>query len=252
MSNSDWEIRSLVSDHLVDPFQATDLEAILNHLGIHHREQYIGVDSKGNEILGAYKALGLRKLIITSPNLLYEARKRFTLAHEIGHAILNHKNSTCIATDFDLWRDKHVYEREANSFAAELLLPFIPCSAAIKKSNLTFELIEDFCKTYRTSLSATAIRLVRLDGGMTALVAHDGRNVMWKCFSPDCRLDICSLGIDPNCLAEKAKQLGRSVRKSVDPEIWCSENTEDLVCEEETRYFPNLKTFISIINIYEQ
>lgn len=58
----------------------------------------------------------------------YPPRARFTLAHEIGHFVLGHANG--IITDFYKFRGvetgyKSSQERDANDFAAELLMPKI-------------------------------------------------------------------------------------------------------------------------------
>lgn len=55
----------------------------------------------------------------------YGPRSRFTLAHEIGHVVLGHRNGGVI-TDFYRGRSTGYLdpqERDANEFAAELLMP---------------------------------------------------------------------------------------------------------------------------------
>lgn len=55
----------------------------------------------------------------------YPLRSRFTLAHEIGHVVLGHRNDGVI-TDFYRGRlngHSSTAERDANEFAAELLMP---------------------------------------------------------------------------------------------------------------------------------
>lgn len=47
-------------------------------------------------------------------------RKRFTLAHELGHIVMHLRSE-----DFD--KPEEEKEKEANLFAAEFLLPKIPC-----------------------------------------------------------------------------------------------------------------------------
>lgn len=51
-----------------------------------------------------------------------DERKLFTLAHEIGHFLLGH-NGTNFRIDRDIYKNKDVYETEANFFAAALLMP---------------------------------------------------------------------------------------------------------------------------------
>jgi Zn-dependent peptidase ImmA (M78 family) len=48
-------------------------------------------------------------------------RKRFSIAHELGHVVLGHTNSK--NSDYD-YESKGCRELEANEFAAELLAPF--------------------------------------------------------------------------------------------------------------------------------
>ena len=59
--------------------------------------------------------------------ILEEGRKNFTIAHEIGHYVLpGHEkcDDVCLDTDIGNWSDAgRQLEREADEFAAELLIP---------------------------------------------------------------------------------------------------------------------------------
>lgn len=48
-------------------------------------------------------------------------RKRFSIAHELGHIVLGHTNTNNSDYDYD---SKNYREIEANEFAAELLVPY--------------------------------------------------------------------------------------------------------------------------------
>ncbi len=48
-------------------------------------------------------------------------RKRFSIAHELGHIVLGHTNGENKDYDFE---SKNCREQEANEFAAELLVPY--------------------------------------------------------------------------------------------------------------------------------
>ena len=75
-------------------------------------------------------------------------RRRFTIAHEIGHLLLEH---TCNG------REEGTHnEQEANIFAAELLMP----ASAIKKDFKITPNIEDLSKLYRVSAESLSIRLM--------------------------------------------------------------------------------------------
>lgn len=48
-------------------------------------------------------------------------RQRFSIAHEIGHFMLSHNNQR--KNDIEREKSNPVHEKEANAFAAELLMP---------------------------------------------------------------------------------------------------------------------------------
>lgn len=68
-----------------------------------------------------------------------EQRQRFTLAHELGHFALNHGEQ--VDSTESLYRKtqgwQHSREREANAFAAEILMPKIAIDFLIEKKGIT-------------------------------------------------------------------------------------------------------------------
>ena len=75
-------------------------------------------------------------------------RRRFTIAHEIGHLLLGHTHS-------DHVDDSH-NEAEANAFAGELLMP----TAFIKNDYKKLPNLEKLSKLYRVSSQALTIKLM--------------------------------------------------------------------------------------------
>lgn len=64
-------------------------------------------------------------------------RKQFSIAHELGHFFLGHKNYDVL---FRVPHEKAIYpdgEKEANSFASHLLMPEFMVREYLKKYNLT-------------------------------------------------------------------------------------------------------------------
>ena len=55
-----------------------------------------------------------------------EGRKRFAIAHEIGHFILHTGTQLilCNEEDMHVWKESKTQEIEANEFAASLLMPY--------------------------------------------------------------------------------------------------------------------------------
>ncbi len=69
-----------------------------------------------------------------------KVRNRFTVAHELGHALMGH---TLDSSPVHL-NSKDFRETEANQFAAELLVPLKMLKKAIKKSRTVEKLSFDF------------------------------------------------------------------------------------------------------------
>lgn len=76
-------------------------------------------------------------------------RRRFTIAHEIGHLLLGH---TCTKKIED---DSHD-ETEANIFAGELLVPTV----FIKKDYPRLRNLRELCRLYRVSDQTLTIKLM--------------------------------------------------------------------------------------------
>ena len=76
-------------------------------------------------------------------------RRRFTIAHEIGHLLLGHGCNKNIDGG-------SLNETEANQFAAELLVP----TAFLKKDFAKTPNIQDLAKLYRVSEQVLTIKLI--------------------------------------------------------------------------------------------
>jgi Zn-dependent peptidase ImmA (M78 family) len=101
-----------------------------------------------------------------------EKRKRFTMAHEFGHYVLHSKDIPLFVdkTEKALYRNVEsstgeiIREREANSFAAALLMPKRLLKREIENCEIDFiESITDFlAKKFHVSEKAMAYRLTNL------------------------------------------------------------------------------------------
>jgi hypothetical protein len=94
--------------------------------------------------------------------ILEEGRKNFTIAHEIGHYVLpGHEkcDDVCLDTDIGNWSDAgRQLEREADEFAAELLIPTAYASPRFSETTPSLQTISAVATDCRASLSATAWR----------------------------------------------------------------------------------------------
>jgi hypothetical protein len=113
--------------------------------------------------------------------ILYKAgirkeRRRFTIAHELGHFLLpSHKgNQQCTAADLREVRRDTIHQRqeaEANRFAAGLLMPkpwFTRDMDQLGDADVTH--VQRLAKRYCTSLEATSNRYIELTDDCCAFV----------------------------------------------------------------------------------
>jgi hypothetical protein len=149
-----------------------DLEAIAFHVGARVRKRALtGCEA---HILGCAD-----RAIITVNKNSSPRRRRFSIAHELGHWC-HHRGKTliCRADDYRP-RDAMSPEKVADSYAADLVMPrylFQPC--ARRYGRLNFDAVVKLADSFETSLTATAIRLVDLDHSPAFVISHGpgGRN----------------------------------------------------------------------------
>lgn len=120
--------------------------------------------------------------LILNKRIKEGGRKRFTLAHELGHYILpTHADlrSPCQRSDIENWnRQISSVEIEANRFAAEILLPKELLSDALKKAP-TFNIIRNLAARFETSLTAASYRFVELSSYRIAVVWCFEQRAIW-------------------------------------------------------------------------
>lgn len=119
-----------------------------------------------------------------------EERQRFSIAHELGHLKLNHQTgkikTVCTQKDMMSWYKKNI-ETEANFFASELILPTVMLERLCDVKEVDFRPVKKIAKKFRASLTATAIKFVRLNPEKCALVYSENGKIVWSCRSSDWR-----------------------------------------------------------------
>jgi len=87
----------------------------------------------------------------------FETRRRFTIAHEIAHFILHKDLIGDGIVDDALYRSNlsNKIEAQANSFAAEILMPW----DLLNKYLPTYNNVSDLARIFNVSKSAMSIRL---------------------------------------------------------------------------------------------
>jgi hypothetical protein len=168
-----------ISSLPVSPFAVADQKDIA----------YQEKSSVGQGISGCLMKVGNQFGILYSSRFASEGFKRFTVAHELGHYFLpGHidalfgKGQKCHYSDSGFISDDK-YEREADSFAAGLLMPKLLFKAACGKSGQGLEAIETLADLCVTSLTATAIRFAKLCDEPVAVVCSMGNRVQFAFMS---------------------------------------------------------------------
>lgn len=139
---------------------------------------------------------GSRAIITVSTSILEVGRKRFSIAHELGHFLLHPDTlqlACCDEEDMRAWSERFKPEEtEANAFAAELLMPREMVSLRLIGQTPSFTLISDLTDTFQTSLTASAIQFAKCTREPVALIASQDLNRKWwvasDVFSEDFRL----------------------------------------------------------------
>ena len=117
--------------------------------------------------------------IVLNSRIKEESRRRFTLAHEIGHHVLpgqQELSMPCIAGRIENWqRALDPAERAANRFAAEILMPRVAIRQWVE-GEPSMDAIQSIAATCETSLSSSAVRLMTLTAYPAAVVwSQEGR-----------------------------------------------------------------------------
>lgn len=139
--------------------------------------------------------------ILLSSSIRDQGRKTFTLAHELGHYLLprhGQEDGYCRGKKLDSRRaGLSRVEREANAFAAEILMPVERIGDLLHKEP-SYETAAAISERCASSLSASAYRLAELTGHRFAVVWSENGAVKWSKGSPELdaefriRRDACS------------------------------------------------------------
>lgn len=145
--------------------------------------------------------------IIVAERVTDPAARRFSVAHELGHLLLEHPSHDPrqLCRPYGAPASKgHVrdHEAEANAFAAELLMPSRMLQRDCEVSPVDLEVPRRISREYNVSILASARRFTELASERCAAVFSANREVKWVAasatFSREIvrgkRIDAASLG----------------------------------------------------------
>lgn len=121
-------------------------------------------------------------LITVNSSIKDESKRRFILAHELGHYLM-HRNIAPFyndtENDFWEWRSSKHHENEANEFAAELLMPTEIFLSLSRKEPFSIDYVLKIKSQFKTSLTATAIRFAEKGHDPILLLCSQYNIVKW-------------------------------------------------------------------------
>lgn len=138
-----------------------------------------------------------RALVVVNQRARQSEKWRFVVAHELGHFLLHQEHDQLpICTDLALhsWYSSCKIEREANAFAAELLMPkalFSACCDDLQGDPWpSLDHVSMLATGFETSLTATALRFAQLTQRSVAVVHATKNHIDWCAQSPSFKLNI--------------------------------------------------------------
>ncbi len=228
----------ILEDLKININKPVDLYLIADKLNIVVRKQKIK-----SGILGACKAIGLKRLVILDPDICNEGRERFTLAHEIGHIILRHGVHCCRAEDF-YWNSRRPsIEQDANLFAAEILMPTLSLAVIARNNDITMGLVEKLAYERNVSITAMAIKLVKLSPHPTVLIYFEDNRVKWASYSKDNYFGRLTSGITSELLDEI------KTTKECDASIFFEGIPDETICWAEAKYFSTYDFYLCTVRL---
>jgi Zn-dependent peptidase ImmA (M78 family) len=210
-------------------------------------------------------AVSQRAIITVSCAVKDVRRRRFSIAHELGHWEIDRyasELSVCTTDDLNNWMpqpSKPNREQEANEFASALLMPEQFFAPLCQDQDPSFELISDLADRFKVSLTATAMRYVRFTSETCATVFSKDGLVKWFNGSTE----FSDLGVfievrvkpDPSSLAASFFQ-GRSIpssQRNISASVWLAPGhyRKNARIKEQALAMPNYNSVLTLLWIDE-
>lgn len=201
--------RAIVERYAIETAEDILLEAIADDLGAAVVE---GPLAGAIARLVRLKDRGLIRISVAVTN---RARRRFCIAHELGHFVLRHSEFGwlgCAEKEMNDFGGKSI-ETQANAFAAELLLPEPLVKPRCDVAKVDLRPVRELADEFDTSVTSTAIRFVQFCPEMCAIVFSQDNRVAWSVGSDSLWCWTRGRGneLDPDCGAAQYWKVGTVV-----------------------------------------
>jgi len=150
----------VIREHDIDPSNGYDIVSLAKRMGFYvatafledNEDGFVMVNNKGEDIYNT----GSNKLIVVNETR-EQSLKRFIIAHEIGHYVINGKETPMFAHRKKTNGSRTDNEQDIDYFAASLLMPK---DAFIAKNNLLINDGRSFSERIETLVSVFKVPMV--------------------------------------------------------------------------------------------
>lgn len=191
-----------------------DVEVIACAVGVTVRYRRLGV--------GDARIVGLGdRAIITVDDRASRVRQRFSVAHELGHWH-HHRGRRLICHVAEQQDGAAGCEREADGYAADLLMPRFMLEPLVAGVPMSFGLVYQVASTFGVSAMAAALRLADVHPAAFALVVEeaDGRRWFRRSASLNSRWFVRSAASDMRATADRCRLPRANVAFAAPAQQW--------------------------------
>lgn len=131
--------------------------------------------------------IGSQAIISVNEQVTYLPRRRYVVAHELGHLEIHRdKNQLALcAEDAISERYDQGTEREANAFASALLMPRALWEKRVDVKVPSLDIVSVLANEFQVSFTAASIRFVKLCPERCAVVFSQKNSVVWAALGAD-------------------------------------------------------------------
>lgn len=198
-------------------------------------------------------------IITINKNIKEFGQKRFTLAHEFGHFFLERNQQrfnkySCSDTDINIYKSNKIAESNANSFAAELLMPKKFFKDFTDNKPLSLRLIFDISNYFNVSLTAASIRYAEEGKYPVAVIMCNQKGVLWSHFSLHFPLKFLPVGYNLRSESNACAFFSRGIKKQTEEIVlartWFADDfncRDDMYLIEQNLYFTNYNQVLTLL-----
>lgn len=177
MTKGKWAAQKLMKECGIDDPTEIPLDLIIFGRGATFIEKPLN-NSEGRIVFGNKTAI-----ITVNSNIEYSGKKRFVMAHELGHYEM-HRNVIAVHNDTDVTLEffkSGNQETEANEFASELLMPEELFKKECEGKKFSPDLLRSLAERFQTSITSVTYRYFECGQHPICLFySHNNKIIYWK------------------------------------------------------------------------